>query len=303
MNRKTLLAAALAAACLTVASSSAWAHVVCGNRVFPATLVMDDPGVGDELSLPTIQYTHIPASAGGGQSVDYAYEWDKTITENFGFALNGDYFTQQSGGTSLQGWDNITLTLKDEFLCSGNNEFAASVGVIREFAKSGSASLVTAGAIDAISNTAPTVYAGQGLGVLPIGYLRPLAITGELGYAFSDSPNTPGSPNAVQYSFSLQYSIPYLQQHVKDVGLPQFIAGMTPLVEVSLTTPTGQGMPTTGTINPGILYDGDNWQFGVEANIPANSATWQTQGLGVIAQFHLFLDDVEAAGPLGKPIF
>ncbi len=165
------------------------------------------------------------------------------------------------------------------------------------------AEFITAGAIDSIGNTAPTLYAGQGLGVLPIGYLRPLAITAELGYAFSDSPNTSGSPNALQYAFSLQYSIPYLQQHVKDLGLPQFIAGMTPLVEVSLTTPTGQGAATTGTINPGILYDGDNWQFGVEANIPANGATWQNQGLGVIAQFHLFLDDIKAAGPLGKPIF
>ena len=31
----------------------AGAHEIVGNRFFPATLVADDPGVNDELSLPT----------------------------------------------------------------------------------------------------------------------------------------------------------------------------------------------------------------------------------------------------------
>ncbi len=99
---------------------------------------------------------------------------------------------------------------------------------------------------------------------------------------------------------SLQYSIPYLQQHVKDLGLPGFIGHLTPLVEVSLSSPHGQ--PTTGIVSPGLLYDADTWQFGVEANIPANNATRAGQGTGFIAQFHLFLDDI-FPNSLGQPIF
>jgi hypothetical protein len=297
MNRRTLLAAALAAACSFV-SSSAWAHAICGNRLFPATLTMDDPGMNDELSFPTIQYARAPATVGGGQLADYGFEWDKTITEHFGFAINGDYFTQNGGSTALQGWDNFTLTLKDEFLCSEADEFMASVGVFRTFGKSGSPSLVTAGAIGGVSNTEPTLYLGKGLGDLPVGYLRPLAVTGEFAYAFSDSPNA--SPNEWDYAVSVQYSIPYLQQHVRDLGLPGLIAHLTPLVEVSLSSPVGQ--PTTGTISPGVLYDADTWQFGIEANIPANGATRQTQGTGFVAQFHLFLDDI-FPNSIGKPIF
>lgn len=77
------------------------AHVICGNRVFPATLTMDDPGVGDELSLPTLQYIPTP---GGGQNLVSAYEWDKTITRDLGVAINGDYISQTNSSTgSLNG--------------------------------------------------------------------------------------------------------------------------------------------------------------------------------------------------------
>jgi hypothetical protein len=295
MNR-ALIAAALAAALSTVAST-AWAHVVCGDRVFPATLIMDDPGVGDEMSLPTIQYNRIPQKAGGGDLADYGFEWDKTITEHFGFAINGDYVNQNSGG-NLQGWDDFSLTLKDEFICSESNEFAASIGVVHEFGGTGAVRLANAGVIDAVGNTEPTFYFGKGLGDILPGYLRPLAVTGELGYAISDSQSA--APNELDYSFSLQYSIPYLDQHVHALGLPEVFGHLVPIVEFSFQRPNGQ--PTTGTIAPGFFYEADTWQVGLEATIPATSATWQSSGLGFIAQFHVFFDDV-FPNSLGKPLF
>ena len=291
---KRWLVAALPAAASLVFAPTAWAHAVCGDRVFPATLTMDDPGVGDELSLPTVQYAPIPNSAGGGSGTTYGYEWDKTITEHFGISVAGSYVTQRSGGASIKGWDNIEVGLKDEFYCSNANEFMASIGVSREFAGTGSSS-VTAGSI---SSTSPNFFFGKGLGDLQVGYLRPLAITGTLGYAISDSPSA--QPNEWDYALSLQYSIPYLQQHVKDLGLPGYIAGLTPLVEVSLSTPRGQ--PTTGIVSPGFLYDADTYQLGIEAKIPINAVTRQSQGIGFIAQVHFFLDDIFPKS-LGKPIF
>lgn len=142
MNRLIPATAGLAALAsftigLAIPASEASAHVVCGKRVFPATLTMDDPGVGDELSLPTIQYVPIPSANGNppGHSVDYGYEIDKTITQDLGIAINGDYFTQQGVGQSLHGWNNLTVTLKDELPCSEDNEFAMSIGIIREFAQ------------------------------------------------------------------------------------------------------------------------------------------------------------------------
>jgi hypothetical protein len=282
-----------------VHAAQAWAHAVCGNRIFPATLVMDDPGVGDELSLPTIQYLPIPAADGSpaGHVLDYGFEWDKTITRDLGFAINDDYFTQRGAGQDLNGWDDTTLTLKDEIPCDEDHEFMMSVGVIREFAGTGSAQLLRAGAIDTVGNTSPTLYVGKGLGDLPIGYLRPLAVTGELGYQISDSP--PVIPNQWNYAASLQYSMPYMQQHVKALNVPDFVGRLVPLVEVSLSSP--QVGSTIGTISPGVLYEANTWQLGLEALIPANGSTRRLQGNGFLVQFHLFLDDIFPAS-LGKPL-
>ena len=299
MTRIHWRAAVAASAMLLGANSAALAHAVCGNRVFPVTLTMDDPGVGDELSLPTIQYLPVPATGGNpaGHSIDYGAEWDKTITRDLGVAINGDYFTQHGGAANLHGWNNLTVTLKDELPCNEAHEFLASVGVIRQFARTGSSQLLNAGAINSVSSTAPTLYLGKGLGDLPIGLLRPFAVTGEFSRQFSDSPEV--SPDVWAYAASLQYSMPYLQQHVRALNLPAFMGRVIPLVEFSYSSPD-HGTPT-GTIAPGLLYESDTWQFGAEALIPANTATRQKQGAGFIVQVHFFLDDLLPKS-LGAPL-
>jgi hypothetical protein len=299
INRLILGVAALALTCAT--ASPALAHAVCGNRVFPATLVMDDPGVSDELSLPTITYLPIPAVNGnpGGHSVDYGFEIDKNITQDLGIAINDDYFIQHGvGGPNLKGWDNLTLALKDKFLCIEPLELMMSMGVIHEFGGTGSSLLRNAGVIASTGSTAPTWYVGKGLGDYPIGMFRPFGLTGELGYQISDTPSV--SPNQWNYAASLQYSMPYLAQHVKALDVPDFINHLVPLVEVSMSSPD-RG-PTTGTIAPGVIYLGNSFQVGVEALIPANHATRQLQGTGVLVQFHLFVDDLMYDTPIGRPL-
>jgi hypothetical protein len=299
MSRCFTRAAAAGLIVAAVPAAKAMAHAVCGDRVFPATLIMDDPGVNDELSLPTIQYLPIPASNGtpSGYSLDYAWEWDKTVTRDLGFAFNDDYFTRRGAGQNLNGWDNLTITLKDQPPCDEAQELMFAFSVIREFARTGSSLLVNSGVIGSVSNTAPTIYFGKGWGNLPIGYFRPLAVTGELGYQISDSP--PTSPDQWNYAASLQYSMPYLQQHVKALNIPAFFTHLVPLVEFAMSTPTTG--PTIGTIAPGVLYEAATWQAGVEALIPASAATRQLQGTGFIVQFHLFLDDIFPES-LGKPL-
>ena len=48
------LYAALCGAAAALVAQPARSHEIVGNRMFPATLAIDDPGVADELSLPTI---------------------------------------------------------------------------------------------------------------------------------------------------------------------------------------------------------------------------------------------------------
>ena len=288
---------AAAFACLIVVPvTGALAHAVCGNRVFPATLTLDDPGVADELSLPTVQYSPI---AGGGSVTSYGFEWDKTITPTIGIGIAGGYVVQHAPGANAQGWDNLAATLKGQVLCDENHEFMISVGIERDVNNTGSGQLRRYDAIENISTTTPAIYFGKGFGDLPIGWARAFAVTGVIGYEISDRPAL--SPSQVDYAMSLQYSLPYLNRHVQAIGLPEFFAHLVPTIEIAMSTPD-RGGTATGTISPGVFYEAATWQAGAEAMIPINHTTRQTQGTGFIVQFHLFLDDL-LPNSLGRPLF
>jgi hypothetical protein len=91
---------------------------------------------------------------------------------------------------------------------------------------------------------------------------------------------------------------------VIDLGLPEFINHLIPLVEATLQTPVANtltsGTLTTGTINPGVIWVGNTFQFAIEALIPINRQSGSN--VGVIAQLHFYLDDIDPRG-IGKPIF
>ena len=159
----------------------------------------------------------------------------------------------------------------------------------------------------------PTLFFGKGLGDLPEGakYLRPVAVTGLVGIAIPSSSSTTTvsdagdvtverHPHVLKTGFALEYSIPYLQSFVKDVGLREPFNRLIPLVEVALEKPFDRGGgPTTGTVNPGVLWAGRYVQFGVEAIIPANGATGGRKG--ILFQLHFFLDDLFPRS-VGRPL-
>jgi hypothetical protein len=54
MSMHLLRAGLSGLAIMLVPFSDSVAHEIVGNRFFPATLGIDDPGVNDELSIPTV---------------------------------------------------------------------------------------------------------------------------------------------------------------------------------------------------------------------------------------------------------
>jgi hypothetical protein len=98
--------------------------------------------------------------------------------------------------------------------------------------------------------------------------------------------------------------MPYLKSAVIDLGLPDFVNHLVPLVEVTLQTPIANtltsGRQTTGTINPGVIWVGNKFQLGIEALIPINRQSGSN--VGVIGQLHFYLDDIDPRG-IGKPLF
>ncbi len=311
-NASGLIALGLLFPCLEQTAS---AHAVAGDRTFPAALMVDDPSVSDELSLPTFSRVRQGASdAGPAQTMtNFAYEFSKRITDRLAFSVAGGYtILDPKGQKSLYGFQNTEITLKYLAYVDPAREFITSVGVSREFGGSGAARI----GAEPGSTTTPTVYFGKGFGDLPdsLKYLKPLAVTGTVGYQVADQAvrrrfdadtghvDADHAPDQVAFGATVQYSLPYLQAQVKDVGLPAFVGRLVPLVEISYTTPVTKsfGASTVGIVAPGVIYSGDSFQLGLEATIPTTRAAGTN--VGILAQFHLFFDDI-FPNTLGKPLF
>ena len=312
--------AGLSGLALMLVPLSVAAHEIVGNRFFPATLGIDDPGVNDELSLPTVdnfKTGDVPPI----RQRDISAEFSKRITEDFAISFGTTYtFLGPIDPTAAgaNGFQNLETTFKYRVFKDPVHEFVMSVGLSVEWGGTGAANV----GADPFHTYTPTLYFGKGLGDLPdtLSWIWPVAITGQIGYAiparrstttFSVDPDsgdltadTEFHPRVLNWGGTIQYSMPYLKSSVIDLGLPDFINHLIPLVEATLQTPLSNtftsGTQTTGTINPGVIWVSNTFQIAVEALIPINRQSGTN--VGVIAQLHLYLDDIDPRG-IGKPIF
>jgi hypothetical protein len=295
------------------ATGSVFAHGFAGKRFFPATLTTDDPFVADELSLPTISSIKTPAGDDGPatRETDFSVDVSKRITENLGIGFGAAYKDlHPDGGDSLHGFDNVEANIKYKFYQDNDHETILSVGADWDIGGTGTKRV----GAESFSTVTPAIFFGKGFGDLPDSamFLRPLALTGSVGIGIPTRSSTTSTtadgdvdverhPHTLEWGFAIEYSLPYLQAFVKDVGLSQPFNQMIPVVEFALSTPLDRGGgPTTGTVNPGILWAGRYMQLGLEAMVPINHQTGSK--VGWIAQIHFFLDDLFPA-TIGKPIF
>ncbi len=297
---------ALALFAAFVPLSDALAHCIVGARFLPATIATDDPCVADEMSLPTVSWSRTGDSPPATEW-DISGEVSKRITEDFGISI-GETWTQirPPGGPTMAGFADLETTFQYQLLKDAPHELALLLGLIVDWGGTGA---TNAGIGTSYGTLTPTFYFGKGFGDLPstMGWVRPFALTGQAGYQIPTSSYdlVQGAliPQVMVYGGSLQYSLPYLKSQVVDLHLPDFINHLIPLVEASLSTPVANNMGnsylTTGTINPGVIWVGSYYQVGVEATIPINHESGT--GVGVLAQLHLYLDDMFPS-TLGQPL-
>ena len=79
------LAGTLAGAVAALWLTPAHPHAVCGARIFPATIAIDDPGVLDELTLPTVSW--VPYNSDSAHEWDASFSWTKTITPSLSVVI------------------------------------------------------------------------------------------------------------------------------------------------------------------------------------------------------------------------
>ncbi len=292
----------------------AYAHGVAGARLFISTMLIDDPNVADEATLPLFFWLPQPTSSPSQPPQQYQlnFEWDKRITENFGFAINDGYtWLRQPGTKTANGWQNIGVTLKYKPYVNAEHEFMMSVGVVRDFARTGANG--SNGAVlgnEDTGSTTPMFYFGKGLGDLPIGMLRPLAITGTFGYQIADrklkiidssGDFNNGTANQWVGGISVQYSMLYLSSQVKDFSLPEWVNKLTGVVETTWSSSASKpnNSSTQYLFGVGVNYTTLDYAAAVELLIPGNRETGSH--LGLVAEFHLYFDDL-SPNTLGKPL-
>ncbi len=297
-----VVAGALAGAAAVLWLSPVYPHAVCGDRIFPATLGIDDPGVGDELALPTISVSpQDPVDS--HQTIAATFNWTKTIFPGFGLSIgDGPQWTtttsQFQGG---YGWGDLTTEAKYNFMCWAPHELMGSVGLNIDWGNTNTNQMG-----NTYNTYAPVLDIGKGFGDLPksLNVLRPLGVTFELSEKLPGQAWTDGNQNStnLNWGFTLQYSLPYYNSHVGEID-NAFFKHLIPITEFTFSKPISNFAPgtnqTTGTIQPGAIYMADTWQFALEAIVPVNGASGH--GVGVVGEMHFFFDDM-FPNTLGKPI-
>jgi len=292
MQRLALfLIGALVFSLLISQSNPVWAHGIVGKRFFPAGLSVDDPFPADELTLAKPGYIHGPE----GKESSVGVEYQKRLSPNLGLSIEGDYSStkpEDSADPTLRGWSNPEFSLIYSMFRSPEHEYIASASVSASPGGYGSRDVR-----EEMSSISPSFEFGRGLGDLPdsVQYLKPFAVIGQFGAEVPWGRNDDPAELATyfNYGLSLQYSIPYLQSFVKDVGIPRPFNKMFPFVE--LTYSNAMSGPQahhdgTGYWYPGVLWAGKYVELGLEAEIPLNNRTGNHTG--VIGLIHLFLDDI-----------
>lgn len=277
-------------AAIGLGTTTAQAHGFVGDRFFPPTIQTDDPFAVDELAFPTVTAFQNPGET------DVGFSFSKELFPKFAVSLSETYVNLSPAGMpSAHGFDNLSLNAKYQLWENAPHEAIFSVGVDWDVGGTGASQI----GADSAHVLTPTIYFGKGFGDLPdvLKYAKPLALTGTLGEELPTS----ADPNNLDWGFALEYSLPYLQSQVKDIGLPEPFKHMIPVVEFAFSTPENRGGgPTTGTINPGILYENNYFQIGAEAIIPANSASGSQ--VGMIVQLSIYIDDIWPKA-FGHPLF
>src|SRR5262249_2427371 len=231
------------------------AHGFAGSRFFPATLSTDDPFVNDELSLPTVSSIVTP-DEGGTRDTEISVDIAKRITPNFGVEISESYINlQPHGERSANGFGNLELGAKYEFFENDEHEAMLSLGGDVEVGGTGNERV----GVDTFSTWTPALFFGKGFGDLPneLAFLKPLAVTGLIGVSIPTSASTrtvtvneltgereieiERHPDVLEWGFALEYSIIYLQEQVKDIGLRFPFDRLIPLVEFPFQTPLNRG--------------------------------------------------------------
>ena len=285
---------ALAAGLLLWRPPALLAHGVVGDYIFLEPIVTQDPTPANELDI--LQPSWVRSSDANTYSLGSSFEkvlWlDSNDMPRFSAGAGSSWsYVSPYHGRSINGLDDLTMFAKYAFFYSLQHEFLMSFALQLQ---------VPIGDHDIQeenhTSLGPVFLWEKGLGDLPnrsvIKYLRPLGIQSDFGY----TPALSGHTEHHMFSDAvIEYSLPYLSNSVKDIGLPETLRNLFLFNEINydqlITGPAGETFPTL-LATPGVAYVSYHFELAVATQFALNNASRPGNHAAVLGLLDLFYDSL-----------
>ena len=241
-------------------AGSAHAHGVVGQRSFIEPFIAEDVNPKNEFVIGRPEWDH----SRDGRTLGLGFGLEKKLSDRFSITLKYSFFNDPA----------------HEAIASCALESAAPTGTEKVGAEKD-------------PSFKPFLLYGKGANELPdfLKYLRPLAVQGDAGFEIStDRDRT----TTLAHNIAIEYSVPYLQQAVRDFGLPWPLNDF--IGDTEFNFEHGVNGEEHGRskvfVTPGFVYM-DRWvELGVAGRFPLNQAAHDELDWGIVWIVDLFIDDI-----------
>jgi len=222
--------------------SDLWAHGTVGQRKFIEPLFTEDANIKNELDLPRGEFLMLP----DGSFRSFSSSFEKALYPNrWSVVIEQSRVYRRVAGSTIAGFDDLEVGTKLALYRSAEHELVLTPALFLS-APTGSQSVA-----ENRTKLQPALVFAKGFGDLRWGWLRPLAVQGDVGY---EAAVTGERERHATYDMVLEYSVPYLNHVIRnaDTGFdPErnlqldqpsraILGNMYPFVEFNGSTPVGE---------------------------------------------------------------
>ncbi|MGH7932740.1 MAG: hypothetical protein ACREQN_06165 [Candidatus Binataceae bacterium] len=273
---------------LIAPASAVLAHGVVGDYTFIEPLITEDANPKNEFDILKPKWLRTSE----GREFSLGFSLEKMLAPNLSVEI-GSTWTSLSPkqGADVSGFDSLEIFPKYAFLTVPEHEFRLSIAADLEL-PTGNPSVQSQNH----TTLGPVLLWAKGLGDIPnwsgLKYLRPFGLAGDFGYVPALGGHTSHDMFADQV---IEYSLPYLSDNVRDVGLGWPLRNLYLFSEFNydqlITGPSGQTFPDIRA-TPGIAYMGRYVQLSLATQFPLNHATAPNNHAAVLGLLDIFIDDL-----------
>jgi hypothetical protein len=279
---------------LLIVPTPVFAHGVVGDYSFLEPLITQDPTPANELDI--LAPSWVRSSDANTYNIGFSIEKILYLDENYvsRFSIGGGSswsHVSPFADRSSEGFGNLTLFAKYASYYSLKHEFMLTIGAQLQLPAGNTD-------IEAQSHTSlgPLFLWEKGMGDLPnlpvLKYLRPLGLQSDFGYV----PALGGHTSHHMFADAVvEYSLPYLSNNVKDIGLTAPFRNLFLFNEINydqlITGPSGATFPTL-LATPGIAYASYHFELALGTQFALNTASRSGTHAAVVGLLDIFYDSI-----------